>query len=67
MEPSTRGAQHVSSSALEQVERALDRYRDVVARSGLEEKTQATYIRHAETFVRWLKGDFEPGSRKQRL
>jgi|HigsolmetaGSP11D_1036233.scaffolds.fasta_scaffold03822_2 hypothetical protein len=30
----------------------------------LEEKTAKTYLRHASTFVRWCRNDFEPGVRK---
>ncbi|MBU9714145.1 hypothetical protein [Evansella tamaricis] len=31
----------------------------------LEEKTAKTYLRHSGTFVRWCKGDFAPGIRKE--
>ena len=30
----------------------------------LENNTAKTYLRHANTFVRWCKGDFVPGIRK---
>jgi hypothetical protein len=54
----------ISRKALEEVEQALDRYHDAVEGTSLEEKTKRTYVRHADTFVRWLKDEFEPGSRK---
>lgn len=49
--------------ALAQVSTALEQYKREVHNAGLAQKTQTTYIRHAETFVRWLRGDFVPGSR----
>jgi hypothetical protein len=39
-------------------------YRAAVAASDLSESSQATYIDIANNFVRWLRGDFDPGSRK---
>jgi len=30
----------------------------------LEDKTAITYLRHANTFVRWCKGEFVPGEKK---
>lgn len=57
----------VSAPALMEVEKALDGYREVVCSAGLAEKTETTYLRHAEAFVRSLRGDFEPGSRASHL
>ena len=51
-----------SEEGLEQVENLLEVYRKEVEQSGLAPDTQRTYLRHAETFVRWLAGDFEPGA-----
>ncbi len=38
-------------------------YRDAVGAAGLSPATVATYTRHADFFVRWLKGTFRPGAR----
>lgn len=51
----------LGSECLRQVEDALESYRKEVAASDLAPNTKRTYLRHAETFVRWLDGDFEPG------
>lgn len=48
---------------------ALDRDKGVVktyeATGPLRPKAAKTSVVHAETFVRWLKGEFEPGARNQ--
>lgn len=31
----------------------------------LTEKTARTYLLHSENFLRWCRGEFEPGSRKR--
>jgi hypothetical protein len=31
----------------------------------LKEKTMVTYITYAQYFVRWVKGDFEPGAKNK--
>lgn len=51
----------VSSGTLRDIEAALARYRAEVEASRLRPSTKKTYIHHAETFVRWLKGDVDPG------
>jgi predicted nucleic acid-binding protein len=38
-------------------------YREAIAAAGLSHATVETYHRHAMLFVRWLAGDFAPGSR----
>lgn len=48
---------------LEQVEMAFEAYRREVEASQLAPATKRTYLHHAETFVRWMRGDFEPGGR----
>ncbi|MEQ8316729.1 MAG: hypothetical protein RIE77_12720 [Phycisphaerales bacterium] len=53
----------ISASALAEIEQALHSYHDQVESSSMAENTKKTYLRHADTFVRWLKGDFEPGER----
>ena len=51
----------ISQPCLKQVRDALGTYREEVEASELQPSTKRTYLRHAETFVRWLEGDFEPG------
>lgn len=53
----------ISSTALAEVERALRDYSTEVLRAGLGDFATNTYIDKADQFVRWLKRDFEPGSR----
>lgn len=31
----------------------------------LQEQTMVTYLTHAHNFVRWIKGDFEPGAKNK--
>ena len=45
------------------VRSALERYKQVVNSTDLAATTKWTYLRHAETFVRWLEGGFTPGER----
>jgi len=42
--------------------RLLNDYRQEVEAAELSDETRKTYVRHAETFVRWLDGDFTPGA-----
>ncbi len=48
-----------------QVAEALEVYREEVEAALLKRSTKDTYLLHAENFVRWLHGNFEPGSRKR--
>jgi len=59
MYPITR----ISRTTLAKVHQALREYCAVVERSGLRPSSQATYIDMASNFVRWMHGDFNPGSR----
>jgi len=52
----------VSSEAISEIERALERYWQVVEASRLQSTTKKTYLVHAGNFVRWLKGEFQPGA-----
>lgn len=52
----------VSENALQEVQAALEAYRREVYASALKESTKWTYMRHADTFVRWLNEDFVPGT-----
>ena len=54
----------LSATAMAELEAAWQEYRATVAASDLSESSQATYIDMANNFLRWLRGDFDPGSRK---
>jgi len=60
----------ISRSALEEVNKALEQYRELCASlvqdGSLAANTEKTYMLHATNFVRWLHGDFEPGSRSRK-
>ena len=55
----------IRQDTLREVEGALRRYEaevDAAMTAGrLAKTTHDTYLLHARNFVRWLKGDFEPG------
>lgn len=53
----------ISSSALFEVETALRRYYTALEATDLTSNSQATYMDQADRFVRWLRGEFDPGSR----
>lgn len=53
----------VSPSTLSEINAALKEYCGVVLASELSASSQAIYVDHASNFVRWLKGEFDPGSR----
>ena len=53
--------QWIEDECLSKVRDALEAYREEVERADLRPDTKRTYLRHAETFVRWLGGDFVPG------
>lgn len=59
----------MSRQAVDEVEQALERYRELLAeleQSGvLKENTRKTYLLHSENFVRWLRGEFDPGERNR--
>ncbi|MXW84973.1 MAG: hypothetical protein F4Z55_03290 [Boseongicola sp. SB0667_bin_21] len=52
---------HLEPTCRQKVKEALELYREEVNAADLKPKTKQTYMRHAETFVRWLHGDFVPG------
>ena len=54
----------VSGKTLQEVEAAPREYEEVVQSSNLTPSTKRTYMPHSEDFVKWLKGDSEPGARK---
>ncbi|KKM11955.1 hypothetical protein SY88_06070 [Clostridiales bacterium PH28_bin88] len=59
---------HCSEEVLKEIEQLLQEYQVVVGlarREGrLKDSAANTYLLHVSNFVRWLKGDFEPGGRK---
>ena len=56
----------ITELALQEVKVALEGYREAVEATLLANDTKRTYLRHAETFVRWLEGDFRPGGQASR-
>jgi len=52
----------LSISTLSEIESALKEYGDAVLASDLSATSQGIYIDHATNFVRWIKGEFQPGS-----
>lgn len=54
----------ISNAAMSEVENALRGYYAAVESSDLSQSSQASYIDMANNFVRWLRVDFVPGSRK---
>ncbi len=53
----------VSPPALFEIEVALGAYYTALEASDLTPSSQGTYMKQAENFVQWLKGEFEPGGR----
>ena len=49
-----------------ELRRRLDEYERVVDQTDMTERTKNTYLLHVRNFVRWTRGDFEPGSRLRR-
>jgi len=57
---------HVSHKALQEVEEGLRVYeKEVEASKSLAPSTKRTSLSHSAEFVRWLMGDFVPGSSKK--
>ena len=53
----------ISTEALREVEAALKKYVDEVIVADLSDWSKDVYSYHATNFVRWLTGEFNPGSR----
>jgi len=53
----------ISAEALREVEAALKRYVEEVIAADLSDWSKDVYAYHSTNFVRWLTGDFRPGSR----
>jgi hypothetical protein len=54
----------ISDSAMAEVEAALEKYCREILATTLTPDTQSDYIDPANNFVRWLRFEFVPGSRK---
>jgi hypothetical protein len=59
----TEEGSRISIQGLLEVRAGLKAYYAVLEASDLSESSKATYMDMANNFVRWLAGDFEPGSR----
>ena len=57
----------ISPEALQEVTQALERYRQVVGDSQLRPNSQRTRHWQANAFVRWLRGEFVPGTEVERI
>jgi hypothetical protein len=53
----------ISSTALQEIIIAFQRYENEVEKSKLQESTKRTYLLHSHNFVRWIEGDFIPGGK----
>ncbi|MEQ9127261.1 hypothetical protein [Thalassospira sp.] len=55
----------ISREALREIEAAYQTYEREVDNAPLAPSTKSTYLSHSQNFVRWLSGDFIPGSTKK--
>jgi len=53
----------ISPGALAEVEGAFAQYTKLVLESDLSFFSQSEYIDRVDAFLRWLRGEFDPGSR----
>ncbi len=62
-------ADKITPEALAEVRAALKEYTievfDARDQGHLHGNTSETYLRRAESFVRWLSGEYEPGTRSK--
>lgn len=54
----------VGPATFVEIKRALTEYCNEVGSSDLKPGSQAMYIDHANNFVRWIAGEFDPGATK---
>lgn len=54
----------VPVDVLKQVEEAYKVYEREVDSSGMKVSAKNTYLLHVRQFIKWMKGDFQPGARK---
>jgi hypothetical protein len=59
--PGEPGKPPTKTELLKQIETLLELYADDVESAGLSEASKAHYIDFANCFVRWIRGEFEPG------
>lgn len=56
---------------IKKLEEKLKEYENIVyakRKEGLlKDKTVTTYLTHSNNFVRWCKGDFEPGEKNKNV
>ncbi|MBX3315525.1 MAG: hypothetical protein KF902_01530 [Phycisphaeraceae bacterium] len=61
----------INRSALDEVEKAFEQYQELLATleadGAIAPNTAKTYLQHSQSFVRWLKGEFDPGAKNQRM
>jgi len=55
----------ISGEALHEIEAALREYEQEVESSNMSPAMQHTCLLNAENFVKWLRGEFVAGVRKQ--
>ncbi|HWR36390.1 MAG TPA: hypothetical protein VN622_11025 [Clostridia bacterium] len=60
--PRRRSRRTTSPDFLKQIRELLNGYADDVDKSDLSTHSKAMYIGHADNFVRWIHGEFTPGS-----
>jgi len=53
----------LTAREVQKLDELLQEYIDTVENSLMTPSSQRTYIDQAQMFVRWVKGDFEPGER----
>ena len=56
----------VTREMLTAIRTSFEQYKEEVENAGLKKATEMTYLRHADTFIRWLDDDFEPGATLRR-
>ena len=54
--------QRIPADAMREVEWAIQCYEEEVSAAGLSLSVEDAHIRYARRFVRWLKGEFTPGT-----
>ena len=54
----------ISAAALSEIQAAVKEYYDEIKNIDLSYGSQGMYVDFADCFVRWLQGEFVPGSRK---
>jgi hypothetical protein len=53
----------ISPAAFTEVQKAFHDYSRIVLKAGLSQWAESEYIDRVDMFLRWLKGEFQPGSR----